>query len=108
METVINHQDKIFDELTENYLKLTQSIRKLSYINSTDNLVYRIIDINDVIGNLITKIDDLQHEIDIKVVEPSPNEELRIKDYDHAENVMKPFIPYMLMYSIALQNLQTE
>jgi hypothetical protein len=103
MNTIIVNQNKIFDELTDKYLTFIQSIRKLSYINSTDNLIYRITDINDIIDTLTTKISDLQHDIDLKHIQPSPNTEQRIYDYVHVQNVMKPFIPYMLLYSIALE-----
>jgi hypothetical protein len=103
MNTVISNQNKIYDELTDNYLKLLGSIQKLSYINSTDNLVHRISDINITINTLNSEIEKLQHDIDIKEIQPSPNTISRIHEYKHAKSVMKPFMPYMLLYSLALQ-----
>ena len=77
--------------LNTNYVKFSQE--------EQSNAVGRLVVINDKIEELSIDLDQLQHELDTKDISPSPEIEKRMFEYKKEQEIMKPFMPALFLYS---------
>lgn len=86
--------------------KLLNSIKSLSIENKNeiDYLNQKIDNITNKLQDVTNDIDDFQYIIDKNEINFNQNTENRIKDYEINNKVYQTFAPYMLMYSILLNN----
>lgn len=94
------------DKYKSNKDKLLNSIKSLSTENKEeiDYLNQRIDSITDKLQDITNDIEDFQYIIDQNEIKLNLNTENRIKDYEINNKVYETFTPYMLMYSILLNN----
>lgn len=91
--------DKLHDlkySLKNNYESFSQEEKS--------NAIGRLVVINDKIEELSIDLDHLQHELDTKDPTPSPEIEKRIFEYKKEQEIMKPFIPALFLYSCYMNN----
>lgn len=69
------------------------------------NFVDRLCIINDNINAINNELNKLQYEVDKKlVIEPTDEIEIRNKEYEYSNKILKPFLPYMLLYSLSMRD----
>jgi hypothetical protein len=103
MDKVIIIQKNIFNDLVTNHDILIENLTNIEYVNSADNLLAKLFVINNSIKDIINEIEELNVELDNKHITPSETVKQRIQEHDHTQTIIKPFLPYMCIYSILTQ-----
>lgn len=90
--------DDLIDKLHDLKYSLINNFENLDNEKKT-NAISRLVIINDKIEELSIDLERLQYELDIEDPTPSPDIEQRIFDYKKEQEIMKPFIPALFLYS---------
>ena len=92
-------QDKLellIDSINKNKLELlVNSINKDCFWDSSD-LADQLLMIEEDLDEINDKIDNLQHQLDTKKINPSNKEKDRVEEYDIQQNILKSIFPIML------------
>jgi hypothetical protein len=95
--------DDLIDKLHDLKYSLKNNYESFNSQEKTDT-VSRLVVINDKIEELSIELEQLQHELDTKDPSPSPEIEKRIFEYNKEQEIMKPFIPALFLYSCYINN----
>ena len=118
---IINFQRDMFDEIIGKGNLLKESINNLETqkkeillrLKKTPtesgklliNFVDRLCIINDNINAINNELDKLQYEVDKKlVIEPTEEIQKRNREYEYSNKILKPFLPFMLLYSLSMRD----
>ena len=118
---IINFQNDMFDKIIGKGNLLKKSINNLEKnkkeillrLKDTPaesgklliNFVDRLCLINDNLNAINSELDKLQYEVDKKlVIEPTEEINIRNKEYEYSNKILKPFLPFMLLYSLSMRD----
>ena len=118
---IIRFQRDMFDEIIDNSNLLKESINNLEKnkknilikLKNTPsdsgklliNFVDRLCIINDNMTSINNELEKLQYDVDKKlVIEPTDEINKRNREYEYSNKILKPFLPFMLLYSMSMRN----
>ena len=96
----INKKKNIINSNKDNILNnLKKNIREGN--RNINNIINRLYIIDNLLNNIKIEMEDLNNDIDINFNLDIDNRASEIlKDQNYSRFIMKPFLPYILMYSI--------
>lgn len=97
----------LIDKLHDLKYSLKNNYDNFSQVEQS-NAVSRLVVINDKIEELSIDLEQLQHELDTNTPTQSPEIEKRMFEFEKEQEIMKPFIPALFLYSCYMNNFYQQ
>ena len=104
IENIKNIQKMYFSNLQSNFDKLLNKMDKSNIIQNR-NLLIKLIKLKELFNNLDVFIDEINNDINHTKKNNLDKElEVELYNYNHNEEIIQTFIPYMIAYSFYLDS----